>query len=107
MKRRHLLFAFVFGFALGIVPAGCGNGDEEVDCFQLCRNYDDCVSSIDVNECTSTCSVDVGLFEREARLCQQCIGNLGCGDQATCWAPGGDCVDFVAFVVRNDGFPDD
>lgn len=95
------------GMVFGLLSPACGDPDDP-DCFQLCRNYDDCVRAINVDTCVTSCEFEVGVFESEARSCQRCIEGLSCSDQASCWAPLGDCVDFVAFVSRNGRFePED
>jgi hypothetical protein len=96
------------GLALMFAAAACGDDPPDVDCLQLCRDYDECVRDIDVDACVNACDFEVDVFEREARNCQRCTEGLTCPEQSSCWAPKGDCVDFVAFMARNGRFdPDD
>jgi hypothetical protein len=106
MMLRQTAPWLVAALVLGLLPTSCGD-PADPDCFTLCRNYDDCVGEVDLDACVTNCQFEVGLFESQARQCERCIDGLSCPEQASCWAPRGDCVDFVAFVARNGRFTTD
>ena len=49
---RFFVMAAVTGLALSFAAIGCGEAEEEIDCYKICKKYDDCIdSSYDVSAC--------------------------------------------------------
>lgn len=82
---RHIILAAAAGLALSFSFVACGEAEEEVDCFKICKKYDDCVdSSYDVSACQDRCednSDNVSGYERRADACESCIdGDTSCSE---------------------------
>jgi hypothetical protein len=76
------------GYAILLaLPMSC---DDTIDCFQICNTYSDCVTNIDVTECTDLCEDridDSANMEASAERCEECIDDRACAeiDQAGCF----------------------
>lgn len=89
-----------------LVMSGCGEADERIDCGQVCQAYDECQVDIDGTTCADVCedAVDTGaLAESSVDLCEECVERMSCSEQDPCWAAGGDCSNFRAWV-ESQGF---
>lgn len=96
-NMRSFVLAAAAGLALSFSVVGCG-AEEEIDCFKICKHYDDCVdSSYDVSACQDRCEDDsdnVAGYEAKADACESCID----GD-TSCVEAGFQCSDECAGII--------
>lgn len=70
--------------------AGCDNDnviDRTLDCGELCDRYSDCVTDIDVTDCTDQCEDRADAhpdIERAVDACEDCLDDRSCDEQAAC-----------------------
>jgi hypothetical protein len=67
------------------IPLSCG---DVVDCFQICNRYSDCMTNIDVTECTDRCedrTDDSAIAEQDAERCEECVDDGACAEVSGCF----------------------
>lgn len=85
--------------ALLVVPLNCG---DEADCLEICSRYSECISDIDVTECTDLCedrTEDVNV-RQAADDCEACLAGDACPEAAQCFEPGTDCPLAISIAVE-------
>lgn len=91
MKR---LIACMFAALLGHGLVACGDDNEvdrTFDCGSICSRYSECVTDIDVTECTDYCEDQAEAnpnVEQAADECDDCIEGKSCAESSSCVA---DC----------------
>jgi hypothetical protein len=70
--------------------SGCSDDNEvdrTLDCGELCDRYSDCVTDIDVTECTDHCEDQADIhpnIEQAVDTCEDCLDDRSCSEQAAC-----------------------
>ena len=79
-----------------LAVAGCSSdnslieeANNTVDCAQICDSYSDCVTDIDVTECTDYCEDQADSSEAtedRVQSCEDCLDDKSCSEAAvSCW----------------------
>jgi hypothetical protein len=69
---------------------GCSNDNEvdrTFDCREICDQYSDCVTDIDVTECTDHCEDEADAHsnvEQAVDTCEDCVDGRSCDEMASC-----------------------
>jgi hypothetical protein len=69
---------------------GCSDDNEidrTLDCAKICKRYSDCVTDIDVSDCTDYCEDQADAhpnIERAVDKCDDCLDGRSCDEQAAC-----------------------
>lgn len=69
---------------------GCSNDNEidrTFDCGEICAKYSDCVTDIDVTDCTDHCEDQAEAnpdIERAADACEDCLDGRSCAEASAC-----------------------
>jgi hypothetical protein len=75
-----------FCSTLGLLTlASC---EDTVDCFNICNRFSECVTNIDVSECTDQCEDRVeadAAIEERADVCEDCVEDGACGEIVGCF----------------------
>jgi hypothetical protein len=61
--------------------------DRTLDCAELCKRYSDCVTDIDVTDCTDHCEDKADAhpnIEQAVDQCEDCLDGRSCNEQAAC-----------------------
>src|SRR5262245_20126083 len=97
MKRTAAAAALALGLASATLN-GCGEAQELLDRAQMCQAQQDCVDDgFDVNACTDRCerrSDQDQNYLNSARLCDECIENRACAQQAA------ECSQYCSPIVH-------
>jgi hypothetical protein len=87
MKR---LIASIIVTLLGHALLACGDDNEidrTFDCGSICSRYSECVTDIDVGECTDYCEDQAEAdpnVEQAADACDDCIEDKSCAESSAC-----------------------
>ena len=87
---RGVIPFFVIGIFM--VPISC---NDTVDCLQICNRYSECVTDIDVTECTDLCedaSDNDDAVRAQANRCEDCLNGGACAEIQGCFD---DCPVYV------------
>lgn len=90
---KKLIAALVL--CVPFVMVGCGDDgplesiSNSIDCNQICNKYSECVTDIDVSECTSHCQEKADgseATEDRVQACEDCLDDTSCTEALGCWA---------------------
>jgi hypothetical protein len=87
MKR---IMAAALAVFFGQLLFGCGDDNEvdrTFDCGSICARYSDCVTDIDLTECTDHCEDEADRnpnIEQAVDACDDCIEGRSCAEAAEC-----------------------
>jgi len=62
--------------SLGLL-AGCGEVEEELDCADICDEFDDCLDGFDVDETSCWDSCEDNNTQAEIESCEDCVDSTG------------------------------
>ena len=88
MKR---LTALLIAALCGNVLLACSDDNEidrTADCGSICSRYSECVTDIDVSECTDYCEDQAEAnqnIEAATDACDDCIEDKSCAESSACW----------------------
>ncbi|MEZ4232952.1 MAG: hypothetical protein R3B89_27480 [Polyangiaceae bacterium] len=91
---KHFVSFICLSAALAIVGCGDDNSlieeaNNTVDCGQICSTYSDCVTDIDVTDCTDYCEDEADKSEQtedRVQACEDCLDDKSCSEAAmSCW----------------------
>lgn len=89
MHLRKLLSSIALPLLM-VSPFACADEiDAAIDCGEICDAYSDCVTDIDVTNCTEQCedrADDSPAYEEVVDTCDDCVSSGACAEIEPCWA---------------------
>lgn len=91
---KHFFSLVCLSATLAVVGCGSDNSlveeaNNTIDCGQICDRYSECVTDVDVSECTDYCEDEADANENvEDRVdnCEDCLDDKSCSEAAlSCW----------------------